>query len=122
MTGFFTASQTGPGDYDLILTGDLGLFGRRALIELCGRRGIDLGEHYRDGGLMLFDTTDKDIGAGGSGCGCSAAVLTGYVVPEMINGRWRRVLFAGTGALHSPVSAGQGLGVPGICHIVTLTS
>ena len=77
LTGFFSASRTNPADYDLILTGDLGLFGRRTLIELCKRRGIDLGEHYHDCGLMLFDTTDKDVGAGGSGCGWGAMTAGG---------------------------------------------
>ena len=60
--------------------------------------------------------------AGGSGCGCSAAVLCGYLLPEMRRGRWRRVLFAPTGALLSPTSSFQGESIPGICHAVVLAS
>ena len=58
--------------------------------------------------------------AGASGCGCSAAVLNGYVLPGLRDGKWRRVLFAPTGALLSPTTSFQGESVPGICHAVCL--
>ena len=64
---------------------------------------------------------DRDMHAGGSGCGCSAAVLCGYLLPEMRRGRRRRVLFAPTGALLSTTSAFQGESIPGICHAVVLS-
>ena len=59
--------------------------------------------------------------AGGSGCGCSAAVLNGYLLEGMRQGRWRRLLFAPTGALLSPTSSFQGESIPGICHAVVFS-
>ena len=39
--------------------------------------------------------------AGGSGAGCSAAVLCSHILPGLQAGQYRRVLFAATGALMS---------------------
>ena len=115
----FRDTGTVPGDYDLILTGDLGDVGSRIVLELFARKGVAL-ENYTDCGLLLYDRKRQDMHAGGSGCGCSAAVLCGYLLPEMRRGRWRRVLFAPTGALLSPTSSFQGESIPGICHAVVL--
>ena len=115
----FRDTGTVPGDYDLILTGDLGDVGSRIVLELFAREGVTL-ENYTDCGLLLYDRKRQDMHAGGSGCGCSAAVLCGYLLPEMRRGRWRRVLFAPTGALLSPTSSFQGESIPGICHAVVL--
>lgn len=92
----FRDTGTVPGDYDLILTGDLGDVGSRIVLELFAREGVTL-ENYTDCGLVLYDRKRQDMHAGGSGCGCSAAVLCGYLLPEMRRGRWRRVLFAPPG-------------------------
>ena len=117
-------SDTGktPSDYDLIVTGDLGLLGKQLVIELFRRDGIELGGNYNDCGVMLYDLKKQDVHCGGSGCGCSAAVLTGLILNEMQKGTWNRVLFCGTGALHSPVALGQGESVPGICHAVAISN
>ena len=115
----FRDTGTAPGDYDLILTGDLGDVGSRIVLEMFAREGVAL-ENYTDCGLLLYDRKRQDMHAGGSGCGCSAAVLCGYLLPEMRRGRWRRVLFAPTGALLSPTSSFQGESIPGICHAVVL--
>ena len=40
--------------------------------------------------------------AGGSGCGCSASVLNGYLLSGMRQGKWKKIVFAPTGALLSP--------------------
>lgn len=111
-----------PEDYDLIVTGDLGLLGQQLVRELFHRDGIELGETYNDCGLMLYDLKGQDVHCGGSGCGCSAAVLTGYILREMEANRLNRVLFCGTGALHSPVALGQGESIPGICHAVAISN
>ena len=89
----FTATATGPEDYDLIVTGDLGLLGHQIVTD-----------------------------AGGSGCGCSAAVFNGYLLRGLREGRWKRLLFAPTGALLSPTSSFQGESIPGICHAVALSA
>ena len=116
-------SDTGhsPSYYDLIVTGDLGKLGKDILIDFFSVDGVDLSKNYEDCGLLLFDLEKQDVHAGGSGCGCSASVLTGYLLPEMIKGRWNRILFCATGALHSPISAMQGESIPAICHAISIS-
>ena len=116
---FLRDTGTGPEDYDLILTGDLGKVGKALLLDLLKRQGIDLSRNHDDCGLMLYDE-EQDVHAGGSGCGCSAAVLCGHILPEMARGALKRVLFCGTGALLSPLTTSQGESIPGICHLVCL--
>lgn len=110
----------GPEDYDLIVTGDLGQIGKEILQDLFVKEGIQLGPNYDDCGCMIFDNTAQDVHAGGSGCGCSAAVLCGYLLEQLRAGKLHRLLFCGTGALLSPVSTQQGLPIPGVCHAVSI--
>ena len=70
----------------------------------------------------LFDREKQDVHAGGSGCGCSAAVLCSHILPMMARGELKNVLFAATGALMSPTSTQQGESIPGISHLVHLVS
>ena len=67
------------------------------------------------------DLKKQDVHSGGSGCGCSAAVLCAHILPEMEKGRLNKVLFIGTGALMSPVSIQQGESIPGIAHAVVIS-
>lgn len=111
-----------PQDYDLIVTGDLGAVGAELLLELFRRDGVSLGGVYQDCGMMIFDRETQDVHAGGSGCGCSASVLCGYLLPQLRAGKLSRLLFCATGALLSPVSTWQGESIPGICHAVSITT
>ena len=122
LSAFFRETGTGPRDYDLILTGDLGALGHSIVLDFFRRDGLDLAGNYQDCGLLLYDREGQDMHAGASGCGCSAAVLNGYVLPGLREGRWRKVLFAPTGALLSPTSSFQGESIPGICHAVCLSA
>lgn len=108
--------------YDLIVTGDLGKLGRSLLIDLFSRDGVDLTSNYNDCGCLLYDLDTQDVHCGASGCGCSASVLTGYLLNGMREGRWNRILFCATGALHSPTALGQGESIPGICHAVAISN
>ncbi len=117
----FDETHTTPDDYDLIVTGDLGAVGHELLTELFRRDGVFL-THSTDCGLLLYDRKAQDMHAGGSGCGCSAAVLNGFLLGGLREKRWRRALFAPTGALLSPLSSSQGESIPGICHAVVLTA
>lgn len=117
---FLRDTGTGPEDYDLILTGDLGKVGKALLLDLLKRQGVDLSRNHDDCGLMLYDE-EQDVHAGGSGCGCSASVLCGYVLPRIASGVYKDVLFAATGALMSPTSVQQGESIPGIAHLVHLS-
>ena len=117
---FFEQTDTAPADYDLIVTGDLAQVGADVLRRLFADRGVDLAPVYHDCGLMIFDRDKQDVHAGGSGCGCSAAVLCGEILRQMEQGKRQKVIFAGTGALLSPTSMQQGESIPGICHLVLL--
>ena len=81
---------------------------------------ITLNGNYTDCGLLLFDIERQDMHCDASGCGCSAAVLNGYLLHGLRSGLWQRILFAPTGALLSPISSFQGESIPGICHLIRL--
>ena len=108
-------------DYDLIVTGDLGQLGKDALLALAQREGLSIGGKLTDCGTLVFDTLKQDVHSGGSGCGCSAITLCGYLLEKLRKGKLKKVLFCGTGALLSPVSTQQGLPIPGVCHAVSIT-
>ena len=109
-----------PAEYDAIITGDLGSVGREILLDLLRERGYDLAKVHRDCGMEIFDSETQNTCAGGSGCGCSATVLSAYFLPKLISGEWRRALFVPTGALLSATSFHEGENVPGIAHGVLL--
>ena len=117
----FSDLNTGPEDFDLIVTGDLGQLGKELLMELSRKDGISLGGKLADCGTMVFDNTTQDVHAGGSGCGCSAITLCGELLTKLRKGRLQKILFCGTGALLSPTSSQQGLSIPGVCHAVCIT-
>jgi len=108
-------------DYDLIVTGDLGQLGKDALLCLAQKEGIPLGGKLTDCGTLIFDTLKQDVHCGGSGCGCSAVTLCGYLLNRLKSKKLKRILFCGTGALLSPTSTQQGLPIPGICHAVAIS-
>ena len=112
---------TGPDDYDLIVTGDLGQLGKEILIALLEKEGLRAGGKITDCGGLVFDNTLQDVHAGGSGCGCSAITLCGYLLNKLSIGSLKKILFCGTGALLSPTSVQQGLPIPGVCHAVVIT-
>ncbi len=117
----FEDLKTGPEDFDLIVTGDLGQHGKELLLELARKDGVCLGGKLADCGCMVFDNTRQDVHAGGSGCGCSAITLCGELLNKLKNGKLKKILFCGTGALLSPTSTQQGLPIPGVCHGVCIT-
>ena len=106
--------------YDRIITGDLGQVGKRLLLDYLVKAGFDIESRYMDCGIEIFDDATQDTHAGGSGCGCSASVLCGYILSKIRDGVWKRVLFIPTGALLSTVSFNEGQSVPGIAHAVIL--
>ena len=109
-----------PEDFDLIVPGDLGQLGKELLLEIGKREGLPLGGKLTDCGTLVFDNTVQDVHAGGSGCGCSAITLCGYLLNQLKEGKLKRILFCGTGALLSPTSTQQGLPIPGVCHAVSI--
>ncbi len=116
----FEDMHVSESDFDLIVTGDLGKVGREALLALAQKDGLKLSSKLADCGELIFDTAEQDTHAGGSGCGCSAITLCGYLLNKLNAGSYKRILFCGTGALLSPTSTQQGLSIPGICHAVAI--
>ena len=115
-------TETGrtPDYYDLILTGDLGKVGHEILLELAQNNGFDLTSVCYDCGMLIYDLEKQDVHAGGSGCGCSASVLAGHLLPKMRKREINRILLAATGAIMSPTTALQGESILGICHAVAI--
>ena len=115
----FKKTNTAPNDYDLILTGDLSSYGskivRKALEEEFG--GIN---NYNDCGLMLYDVSEQDVLAGGSGPGTAAAVLLSYIRKGIINGYYKKVLICATGALMNPTMINQKNSLPCIAHAIVV--
>ena len=106
--------------YDHIVTGDLGSVGRQALMDIMQKKGIDLSEKHLDCGMLIYDADTQDVHAGGSGCGCCAATLSAYLLKQLEEGFWKKILFLPTGALLSKTSYNEGKTVPGICHAIVL--
>lgn len=120
---FFADTATNAENYDLILTGDLGEVGSTLLSDMLASEGYPLSDKHSDCGLMLYDRQQHpQVGAGGSGCGCSGSVLCGYILNEIKSGSLNDVLLIATGALMSPTTSQQGESIPGIAHLVWLSS
>ena len=66
LSALFRETKTGPGDYDLIVTGDLGALGHAIVTDLFRRDGVDLSRNSQDCGLLLYDLEKQDMHAGGS--------------------------------------------------------
>ncbi|HLO03524.1 MAG TPA: stage V sporulation protein AD [Symbiobacteriaceae bacterium] len=109
-----------PGDYDLIVTGDLATFGHEVAVELAAQKGLELGPNYQDCGMLIFDRTKQHVDSGGSGCGCSAIVTCGHLIPEMRRGNLKKILVVATGALLSPTTFQQGENIPAVAHAVAI--
>jgi len=115
---YLKESGRDPSSFDMIATGDLGREGSAILLDFARAAGYDLSRVHRDCGLLIYDVEKTDKHAGGSGCGCSAAVLSAWILEQMRTGQMRDVLFVGTGALLSPMSVQQGQSIPGIAHLI----
>lgn len=111
--------NVGPDYYDRIVTGDLGKVGREILLDLLKEHGYDIEKQCIDCGMEIYYDS-QDTHSGGSGCGCSAVTLTGYLLKKLYSGELNRILFVPTGALLSPISFHEGNTVPSIAHGVII--
>ncbi|MBO4422378.1 MAG: stage V sporulation protein AD, partial [Clostridia bacterium] len=121
LSRYFDESGKKPGDFDVILTGDLGGEGHSLTVELADRAGYRLGAEYLDCGMLLYKSS-QDVHSGGSGCGCSALGLAVYLYERFRKKEIRDALFVGTGALMSPMTVAQGHSIPGIAHLIRFSS
>lgn len=106
--------------YDLVLTGDLGIYGKKILKEyLKEEYNIEL-NNYNDTGTMLYDVDNQPVYAGASGPACAPLVTYSYIFDLMKKKKLKRVLLVATGALMSPTLTNQKLSLPAISHAVSL--
>ena len=119
---FLSLVGAAPGDYDAIVTGDLGDEGSELLKILLKKEGIDISREHQDCGKLLYDLKNRDCHAGGSGCGCSAATLAASFLPALAEGSLRKILFLSTGALMSPTSIQQGKTIIGVAPVVEIVA
>lgn len=107
--------------YDIILTGDLGKYGKEILINYMKQEyKIDISSRYNDCATMIYDVEKQPVLAGGSGPACSALVNYSYVFKQMKEQKLKRVLIVPTGALYSPTMFFQKETLPAIAHAVSL--
>jgi len=118
---YFTASTQKPSDFDMIITGDLGYEGVEILKELSDSKRLGISDNLYDCGKLIYDSSAQDVHSGGSGCGCSAVVLSAYIMELFRQNKIQDILFVGTGALLSSTSILQRLSIPGIAHLVRIT-
>ncbi|MCL2770737.1 MAG: stage V sporulation protein AD [Firmicutes bacterium] len=114
-------TKTKTEDYSLIVTGDLGLFGKRIFLELIAKEGININtlDNYNDCGAMVYEDS-QGTQQGASGAGASAIVLTSHILKKLQEGIYKKVLFMATGALLSTTTSQQGESIPSVCHAVVL--
>lgn len=108
-----------PDYYDMIFTGDLGQVGKEITIKLCKDQGLDISKNYQDCGCMIYKE-EQDAHAGASGCASSAIVFSGYIYKHLMKRQLNKVLFLGTGSLHSPTSYQQKESIPCISHALSI--
>lgn len=107
-------------DYDLILSGDLGRYGKDILKEYMKTEyGINL-KNYDDTASMIFDIEHQPVYAGGSGPACAPLVTYGYIFDKMKRKELKRVLLVATGALMSTTMVNEKMTIPGIAHAISL--
>lgn len=120
MKKHFNDMKIKPDYYDLILTGDLGVYGKEILIEYLKESGLDISKNYNDCGLILYDRERQPVFAGASGPVCSALVVCSYILKEMEKGKYRKVLVVPTGAIFSPTRTFQKDSIPSVAHAFSL--
>lgn len=106
-------------EYDLIITGDLSYYGTKLLKDIAIEYEMKLTNH-QDGGLIIYDRDNQEVFAGGSGCGCLPSVAYTYVLNKMMEGKLKKVLMVGTGALLNPIILAQKETIPAIAHAIVL--
>ena len=107
--------------YDLILTGDLGIYGKEILKEYMKNEYNFNLKNYNDCGVMLYGLKkQKEVMAGGSGPVCSALVNYGYIYDQLKTKKLKKVLLVTTGALFSPTFLYQKQNIYSIAHAISL--
>lgn len=109
-----------PSYYDLILTGDLGMYGKDILIDYMKEEYNIKLKNHDDAACMIYDLREQNVNAGGSGVACLPLVFNSYIYPKMLKGKINRILLVATGSLHSQSTTNQKLSIPSISHAISL--
>ena len=113
-------TKTKPSDYDMILTGDLGVYGKKILKEYMQKEyNIELG-NLQDSACMIYEIDEQEVNAGGSGPACLPLVTYGYILDKMKKNRLKKVLLVATGALLSQTLVNEKQTIPAISHAICL--
>lgn len=108
------------GYYDLILTGDLGIYGKDILKDyMLTEYNIEL-KNYDDCGSMIYDIEKQPVYAGASGPACAPLVTYGYVFDKMYKKEIKRVLLVATGALMNTTMVNNKSTIPSIAHAISM--
>lgn len=102
--------------YDLVLTGDLGIYGARIMKECFEKISKQKMNNLIDSG-SIFYKDKKTPFAGASGPCIIPFVLFDYIVPSK---KYKKILVVGSGSLHSVISSNLKLPIPSISHVVSL--
>lgn len=102
--------------YDLVLTGDLGIYGSKILKELLASEYDIKLKNYIDAGSILYKK-EQGLYAGSSGPVSLPLVLFNKILK---NNKYKKILVLATGSLHSQMSVNQHKAIPAICHAISL--
>ena len=102
--------------YDLIITGDLGIYGSKILKEYLSKKYNIKLKNYIDAGSILYKK-EQELYAGSSGPVSLPLVLFNKVLKDK---KLKKILILATGSLHSQSSVNQHKSIPSICHAISL--
>ena len=106
--------------YDLILTGDLGIYGKKILKQYMKEEYSIFLNNYDDSASMIYDIDNQEVYAGGSGPACLPLVTYTYILNQMKEKKLKKVLLIATGALMNTTMVNQKLSIPSIAHAISL--
>ncbi len=122
LTAHFKDMNVQPSEYDLILTGDLGVVGSELLKKLMNDEGYNISEMHNDCGKLIFDIKKQDVHSGASGCGCCGSVFCGHIYKLLKEKKLKKIILMATGALMNSMSVQQGESIPCIAHAIIIES
>lgn len=105
-----------PNYYDLILTGDLGIYGLKIMKEYMQMKYKIKLKNLIDSGTLLYKNYSGKEFAGGSGPICLPLILFNKIIKE----KYKKILIVGTGSLHSQMSVNIKESMPAVSHAVSL--
>ena len=101
--------------YDVILTGDLGVYGVEYLKEYLNKKYKIKSNKIMDAGVMLYNVNKNSSFAGGSGPICAPLILFTKIIKK-----YKKILVLGSGSLHSCMSSNLKKPMVGISHAISL--